>query len=281
MAALVGAGLFLGALGDPRLAPPALAGAALALQGAKSAFKGPGGQVPKRSCRILGFVLGIAMAGLWGEAFFALAFGMALLTAGLGRRPSAAYPEAGLRVPRFGRLSGIMVLHQMHYFIYCYPALILAWSLGGWGFSALLFFLMWGTYTFSPGLLYRGGSWALYLALAHLALVPVLVGVYFAGGPTGMLILCPLTGFFGTTVFCIGRLGRKMGPHRAQDSAAAENLGHILGTGACLSLYLAQGSLWPHFLLAAALAGAVALSVLMLKIQARGEAQAQGGKAWH
>lgn len=223
----------------------------------------------KRAARVLGF-LAASLAPLWASlaiilAAVALAAGMRLGPANEPRPRLSGHP-----------IEAVMVLHQTHYFTYCYGLLLILSQLaGGPGLVGLWFGVGWVTYL-SAERLWARTRLDRALVLGHIVVAATLMGLALLGRDAmGAVAFWTLTGFGGGTVYCLTRLHRSAAaPAEALD--LAEDIGHAGGVAIALLLVLVAG------LDAQALAGvgaffALATIIAFLGVRPRLAASPSGG----
>ncbi|MCX6632361.1 MAG: hypothetical protein NTW28_32530 [Candidatus Solibacter sp.] len=221
--------------------------------------RAPVGTLQKRIARIAGF----SVAGWLNPALvIASSLSIILIAAVLRRWPNQAdQTTRPVRRPNLSLFACVMVLHQMHYFAYCYALPILFLRVHGLNpvSAALAFAIGWISYSFAPSVLARvptltvvvaghvGVSAMLLFAASNLHNLPMLLAAWFASG------------FGGGTVFGIRRLAVEW---RTGDTKATldmwENVGHVLGVLLAICLTLVASRVDILFLAAAGLASAVA-----------------------
>ena len=123
-----------------------------------------------------------------------------------------------------------MVLHQSHYFSYCYalPLLFDQFALGGRPLIGIWFACGWVSYL-SAETIWRRFSPTRTFLVGHVCLVVLLVAMAkFSHFPWLLVGLWVLSGLGGGTVYCLTILHQAEGwPHRRLE--VAEDLGHLLG----------------------------------------------------
>ena len=165
--------------------------------------------------------------------------------------PKASPPPA--RQPSTVEIT--MLLHQAHYFSYCYamPLLLASDATGGVALIGVWFACGWITYLAAEALWQRFPPRTVFVA-GHVFLT-VLLGLLslFHSMPWVALSLWVLSGLGGGTVYCLSLLHADEGrpPKRLEQ---AEDIGHMLGVAAALgsvlllrwdaSLLPALGSFW-------------------------------------
>lgn len=185
----------------------------------------------KRLSRIVGFV----SAGVFDQGVMAVV-GLVILAVAkyLPRQTLSAAELNGHAVPRrsLGLVGVVMVLHQMHYFVYAYAiptALVRAHGLSNlWVGPA--FALGWVSYSFAPAVLGRLPTLPV-VVLGHLTVTLTLLFAAARMDNTAALLTAWFaSGFGGGTVFCIRRLAdRWASVDGTTDIDTWENVGHVLG----------------------------------------------------
>jgi hypothetical protein len=203
----------------------------------------------KRSARVAGFALGFFCRSVLAPVAAALAVIFAIIA--LRRVPAA---KKQLILPRLNLVNAVMIFHQMHYFVYCYAAFIIAFELGGRIAAALAFLASWVIYVFSPLLYGKAKDLRKAFFFGHSLLVVLFIGIYFVPALPLKIALYLLTGIGGTTEFCIGGLAKKWSLYNENAQNFSENIGHVLGVGICLLLVIFWKDLQMSMLFAAAFA---------------------------
>lgn len=230
------------------------------------------GKIGKRIFRVLGFSLGFAMNSE-AAILCCLVIMIVLLRSKKSHRTS-------FNVPVFNRYDGILVLHEVHYFVYCYSMLIFIcnfFNAESWGIhmSSALFALSWIPYVFvpnvykNPRVLGKLGFKNAFL-LGHGILIVILALLYFTLSqkmmacifPWSALVIWFLTGIGGTTEFCIEELDKNNGSYVKGNHNSAENLGHILGVIFCTIFYVVTNNLLVSVIVAGGVAFLAFLSML-------------------
>ena len=138
----------------------------------------------------------------------------------------------------------IMLWHQLHYFIYAYAMILVAYQIIGKPFlTMLLFACTWLTYLLTepvikyvcrccPKLIYDAKSLSgntTIIVIGHTFLLLILLLLPNVSG--GVFIpLWILAGFGGGTVFAISALCRQSSTYRKEYLTFTENIGHFAGT---------------------------------------------------
>ena len=187
----------------------------------------------KRFVRILGFAVGFGLNAFTGLVCTILVF---LETV---RRQTDE--EIEFEWPHFNRFDWILVLHEMHYFVYCYSMVIYVYVHRGIVIAAIAFFISWLLYVFAPRIYakldYKLNNYRLTFLIGHSVLTLLLVLLFIVPTFEGKIMVWFLTGIGGTTEYCIGRLEKQYGNYAKHNHNCAENLGHILGVLTCILIY--------------------------------------------
>lgn len=202
----------------------------------------PGDDLPstaqKRAARILGFVLATILPPiLWVPAVWLISL------RSLARRSSIEIPRQPKVPTRWGNsLEVIMVLHQSHYFSYCYalPLLLAESALGGIPFVGTWFACGWVSYLLAENAWRRFAPTHTFL-VGHACLAALLVAMFvFSNFPWLVAALWILSGLGGGTVYCLTVLHQAEGwPHQRLE--VAEDFGHVLGVLISLILVIVAG----------------------------------------
>lgn len=226
-----------------------------AIQTARSASKANASKPIKRTLRVTGFGL-----GFFGMPFSLLAAGV--LAATLVVTNECGGKKSTLTLPRLNYVNIAMILHQVHYFVYCYAAIALAIEYTSASGALTLFVASWVAYILGAKL-YRGRGLSMSFFAGHTLLFCLFLGIFFAPSMSVKAVLWILTGLGGTTEFCLARLAGKHGGG-ADGGTFAENIGHVLGTVLCIAIYVATQNLAVTVLAAAAAAlGAIIVMAAM------------------
>ena len=253
--------LILGSLYFPLLgiiATPFLLGA---LQSVRSGMKTDSGKMRKRSFRMLGFLLGFLFNVYLGLLCAAITLAAVIL--------ASQSSENNINIPRFKKLQVVMMLHQTHYFVYCYAVMLIAYQQGGALVAAGLFFAGWLTYVFAPLAWKKGKNYRKMFLLGHSVLTIILLSIFFVPSLYAKVASWLLTGLGGTTEYCIGQLEKQTGNYHELNHNCAENFGHILGVVICLGACLVTADLYISVLLAAIFA--LCAIMLMATVKNKGE----------
>jgi hypothetical protein len=209
------------------------------IQQMRAASKGDGSKLAKRLLRVVGFGLG-AMCPVSFAFMGAIALSLAVFLALRGGFRLPVRTTALAPVPDI--INCATIFHQMHYFTYCYAVLIMAYSTAGLAAASAIFLAGWLTYVISPGW-YRKWNYRYVFFVGHTLLVMLLIGIYAA--PQGWLkvLLWILTGFCGTTEYCLKEFSKNRGTFSNDSNDFSENAGHVAGVACCMAIYAASGSL--------------------------------------
>jgi len=230
--------------------------ASAAIQSARSMVKSSASKPLKRLLRVAGFAL-----GLFGAPLTLLLAGTAAAAVICGGKAGAG--RNSLVLPRLNAVNAAMILHQVHYFSYCYAAIAFTAARAGMAAALLLFLAGWVVYI-SAARLYRGHGLAPSFFAGHSLLVLLLLGIFFAPSMAVKAVLWVLTGIGGTTEFCLAKLSLERGGS-ADGGTFAENAGHVLGAALSIAVYAIAKDLLPAVLVSAAAAlGAIALMAVAL-----------------
>ena len=229
------------------------------LQSIRGEFKKHSPKMQKRIFRTIGFLLGFIFTPVIGIISATIIVIYSLIS-------NAYSSKTIVTLPKFNKLHLVMIFHQMHYFVYCYIVMIVAYQYGGALFAAGLFFAGWITYVIAPILYRNSDNYKKIFLFGHLLLVVLLVSMFFIQSLPAMAFLWIMTGFGGTTEFCIGRLAKKYDLFNEVNHNCAENYGHILGVLVCLFAFVLTNSLYLPLLLSAMFAScAMVTMILFLK----------------
>ena len=252
---------------------PALTLFNMALQNERSVLKNKtnntGSKVLKRVFRIIGFALGFLFRI---ESFFICLIAVVVICIICKEDDNK---KTGITIPHFNKLDVILVLHEIHYFVYSYCVLLIVYSITVFGktvggYAVLAFTLTWIPYALAAvfikrKILLRLGHKKTFL-LGHSILTVILVAMFLiiktcSGAPflIGLGITWLFTGIGGTTEFCIEEIDKLKGTYVKNNHNSAENIGHILGVILSIVLYLITRDLSISVLVAGAFASAALL----------------------
>ena len=127
----------------------------------------------------------------------------------------------------------VMILHQMHYFVYVYGILFYVIKQKGMKQAIFYFLGTWITYTLVSPILERSKNknylnW-FFVGHSFLAVCLILMSI-LKMDINGFILLWLMAGFGGGTVFCITKIGKKFLPNNSEDMIIAENYGHWWGS---------------------------------------------------
>lgn len=136
---------------------------------------------------------------------------------------------------KFGRhnLCIVMVLHQMHYFVYVYGVLFYVIKQKGMEQAIMYFLGTWVTYTLISPVLEKNKNknylkW-FFVGHSFLAVCLVLMSI-LTMDINKYILLWLMAGFGGGTVFCITKMWKKTSMGNSEDMVIAENYGHWWGS---------------------------------------------------
>jgi hypothetical protein len=232
----------------------------MAIQSARSVIKTNASKPLKRLLRVAGFGL-----GLFGAPLLLLITGaVAALFIYTGKSDAG---RSAFAPPRLNLVNIAMVLHQIHYFSYCYAAIAFTAVFAGTAAALGLFLAGWAVYIIAARF-YRGRGLVHSFFFGHSLLVMLLIGMFLAPSMAMKAVLWVLTGIGGTTEFCLAKLSLERGG-TPDGGTFAENAGHVLGAVLSVVFYAVVGNLLPVvFISAAAASGAI---IIMAAVYARPE----------
>jgi len=227
-----------------------------AIQSARSSAKQGASKPIKRFLRVAGFAL-----GLLGAPLTLLIAGVAaVLFVWVGKFDTG---RSSITMPRFNAINYAMVLHQIHYFSYCYAAIAFTAALTNMAIALGFFLAGWAVYILAPRL-YNGYKLAHSFYAGHSFLVLALLSMFFMPSMLFKAVLWILTGLGGTTEFCLARLSMERGGS-SDGGTFAENAGHILGVTLGIVAYIITNDISSTILVAATAAlGAISLTAVAL-----------------
>lgn len=225
---------------------------ALSLQSVREKYKLENLKFYKRILRMIGFFL-----GFWFNAFIGIVGSFVVI---LAICLSDSNDKFTVVIPHFYCLQWILFFHELHYFVYCYAVMLIAYQYSGAVGAAILFFLSWIAYVSSRKLFYKNiSNYKQTFVFGHSILVILLVLIYFIPNMILKIICWLLTGIGGTTEFCVSELETKSGQN-AVNHNCAENYGHIGGVLAAIFIVVVTENL----LLTVLIAGIFASIALIL-----------------
>ncbi len=251
---------------------PALTLFTMALQNERSVLKNKtnntGSKVLKRAFRIIGFALGFLFRI---ESFFICLIAIVVICIICKEDDNK---KTGITIPHFNKLDVILILHEIHYFVYCYCALLIVYRLTVSGvYAALAFALTWLPYASGSNIYEKTGilgklGYKKTFLLGHsiLAVIFVLMFMFYriqtSSGTVPLIsfVIWFFTGILGTTEFCVEKVDKLNKTYVKTNHDSAENIGHILGVVLSIVLYLITKDLSISVLVA----GAFALAALLL-----------------
>lgn len=240
----------------------------------KSKIKSTDSKVWKRLFRIIGFACGCVC----GIGIFFICQIPVLIC--LIRKKDVA--KTTISIPHFNKLDLTLILHEIHYFVYCYCILLIAYTFTVLGktvgcYAAFAFALSWIPYALvpniykSPKILKKLGYKKTFI-IGHSVLTVILVIMFFifrmkiTFGNLSLVSLAIwlLTGFGGTTEFCIEEIDKNNGTYVKNNHNSAENIGHILGVSLSFIIYYVTSNLYISILVAGIFAFLALLSMTLL-----------------
>lgn len=265
-------GLLLAAVSSrPVLQACSVAFLSLALHWSRKAVRNVAASLPgtvaKRTARVLGFVTA-AVAAPWYALFVALVACAASILA--ARNDHHANHAIAPTLPFFHMVGVVMLLHQLHYFVYSYVVIWLFHSDTPFGalIPCCLFALGWVSYLCAEPLYRRMHPHRVFL-LGHTFVALCLFGIAIShASPVLMAALWVMTGFGGGSVYCISRMGKLQGLGETHIEHW-EDAGHIAGVVVALLLgYLFNFSAPVFFAAGAVFAFAAILAYLIRPVWA-------------
>ena len=247
----------------------------------KNKTKNTGSKVSKRLFRIIGFACGFAY-GMDIYCISQILFFICVLLVAVCLRRNKDDVKSSFSIPHFNKLDLILIFHEIHYFVYCYSILLIVYSLNVYGeivgmYASIAFALSWIPYALvpnlykSPKILRKLGYKETFL-IGHSILTVILVIMFFlfraelsSGNlPLISLVIWLLTGFGGTTEFCIEEIDKNNGTYVKNNHNSAENIGHILGVSLSFIIYYVTSNLYISILVAGIFAFLALLSMTLL-----------------
>ena len=127
----------------------------------------------------------------------------------------------------------VMILHQMHYFVYVYGILFYVIKQKGMEQAIFYFLGTWITYTLVAPILEKSKNknylnW-FFVGHSFLAVCLILMSI-LKMDINGFILLWLIAGCGGGTVFCITKIGTRFLPNNSEDMIMAENYGHWWGS---------------------------------------------------
>ncbi len=211
-------------------------GLSTAIQTMRSAVKSKEPRWRKRCFRVLGFVLSAVMYDYGTVALLVISVILFILSLITPKFKDSCWLKK-LLVGEYGenKICMTMVVHQMHYFVYCYAMLIIAYEFYKTPWIATLWFVgNWVPYIITEPLIKKSkkDNWMLFLIAGHVLVAGLLLAMYVSivnsNVPLAML-LWVFTGFGGGNVFCIKKSLKPVKEYDNMVWVFSENVGHILG----------------------------------------------------
>lgn len=192
----------------------------------------------KRSARVAGFIFAAVLNPTVWITLVLIAMAAALAALRTGPRPA----HNPFTFEGWGHLERTMLVHQMHYFAYCYavPRLVADIVLGGSAYIGLWFAAGWVSYL-SAETLWKRFDPSIVFLIGHTFLAFVLILMWaFQPSPFASLVFWILSGFGGGSVYCITLMHRSesLDHSRLENS---EDLGHLLGVVLAIGLVSFSG----------------------------------------
>lgn len=195
-----------------------------ATQQLRSTAKSSASKHIKRLFRVSGFFIAVIF-----NPYTAIVFSVALFIFSLKYKDAYAQFENKVMIPKMKFMNNLMIIHQIHYFIYCYSILILAHNTYGTVIAAAIFLAGWITYISMEPLCGDSKKYYVIFLLGHISLVLLLAGINISDSPIVQAILWILTGFGGASSFCIIKFTKDVGQFDLYTNTFSENIGHVLG----------------------------------------------------
>ena len=190
----------------------------------------------KRIARVVGFIFAAVFDSTVWLALVVIVMTSALMFV---RKIPLSQKKSTVSFSRLSRLEWTMLVHQMHYFAYCYavPLLTAETVLGGSTYIGLWFAAGWVSYLSAEALWSRFNPSIVFLC-GHTFLAFVLILMWgLQPWPFASLLLWILSGFGGGSVFCITLMHRSEGLDHSR-LEHSEDLGHLLGVVLAIAMIL-------------------------------------------
>jgi len=212
------------------------AGLSTSIQTMRSAVKSKEPRWRKRCFRVLGFLLSAMMYRYGTVLLVAISIMLFVLSILTPKFDDTCWIKKLIR-GEYGKnkICITMVIHQMHYFVYCYAMLTIAllyyknpWIASAW------FIGNWIPYIITEPLIKysKKEKWMTFLIAGHILVAGLLLfmDIFINKGniPLAML-LWVFTGFGGGNVFCIKKSLAPVKEYHNMVWVFSENIGHILG----------------------------------------------------
>lgn len=223
----------------------------------------------KRFFRVLGFMLGFGFNS-FTEIFCILVILIAAVRSN--------YTDKGFyfRLPKFNIFNWILVVHEIHYFLYCYALLLITYQAGQTGgvsgavLASLCFGISWIPYVFSPRIYNKMGEsdntvdYRHKFIFGHSLLFILLLAIFMVTDSSLKIILWWFTGIGGTTELYITKVEKSFDRYDGFNHDSAENLGHIIGVICCIAVFL----LYNELNVSVGIAGIFVFTAIILMISA-------------
>ncbi|MBQ8798689.1 MAG: hypothetical protein IJZ55_03875 [Lachnospiraceae bacterium] len=218
------------------------------------------GKEKKRFVRIIGFVFGFLLNSLTGL--------LCCVIVGFLVNKSEQSSKNKMQRMKFNVFDYVLLFHEIHYFVYCYCMIAIAYESFGSVMACVMFLMSWLLYVFSPRAYTQieklfHGNYIKTFVLGHLVLITILIVI---AGHTELpvkLVFWMLTGIGGTTEYCIERIEKQKNMYEKDAHTAAENLGHVGGVALSILLYMYTNNL-NNALVAAILCAAAAIVLMII-----------------
>lgn len=212
------------------------AGLSTIIQTMRSAVKSKEPRWRKRCFRVVGFVLSAVMYGYGNEVLLIISIALFALSIVTPKFDDSCWIKKLVK-GEYGdnRICVTMVIHQMHYFSYCYAMLVIATMFYNNSWIATLWFIgNWIPYIITEPLIKysKKEKWMTFLIAGHVLVAGLLIAMYLAvkqGNVSLAMLLWVFTGFGGGNVFCIKKSLEPVKQYHNMVWVFSENIGHILG----------------------------------------------------
>lgn len=212
------------------------AGLSTAIQTMRSAVKAKEPRWRKRCFRVLGFLLSALMYSYGTPLLIGISVMLFILSNMTPKFNDTCWLKKLIK-GEYGnnRICLTMVVHQMHYFVYCYAMLIIALLYFGNPWAASAWFIgNWIPYIITEPLIKysKRESWMTFLIAGHVLVAGLLIAMNLfinRGNVPLAMLLWVFTGFGGGNVFCIKKTLAPVKEYHNMVWVFSENVGHILG----------------------------------------------------
>ena len=236
----VGAGIgAAGAVYWPWMIVPSVFALSTAIQCQRDAWAAPAhvSTFAKRTARVLGFACA-GMLPVWGIAIVAL--GVVLLCRGVGEGEGKARGRESRVGGRTARAVAVMVVHQAHYFAYCYcvPYVLVRIYDVDVAYTGLIFAVGWVSYVFSRVIFGENFPRRTFIfghCIAGCALIAMYLSIERTMGE--FVLWWFVTGFGGGTVYCLRLVAGGQEDRNIKDKLDRwEDIGHVAGVGVLIGI---------------------------------------------